>query len=162
MPIFIGMKVFITRNLNKDIDFINGMACVVDGYDSVNDGLRLITETGKRLTSYYWTDTNLGYISYHPIRPGYCSTILKYQGAELAHVTLYLDKLGVPGAAYTALSRVSAASDYLIGGNGVLKPDHFCPAHENLQRRVGLRAFAGRMTFSKACHKALRARQRRG
>eukprot|EP00973_Karenia_brevis_P014000 1899931-Karenia_brevis.AAC.1 len=50
MPIFIGMKVFITRNLNKDTDFINGMACLVDGYDRVNDGLRLVTETGKRLT----------------------------------------------------------------------------------------------------------------
>ena len=37
---------------------------------------------------------------------------MKFQGAELRHVTLWLDIAGVPGAAYTGLSRVKSAEDY--------------------------------------------------
>eukprot|EP00973_Karenia_brevis_P049547 6875151-Karenia_brevis.AAC.1 len=73
------------------------------------------------------------------MRPGYCSTIIKFQGAELEHVTLFLDTPGVPGAAYTAISRVSSSKDYLIGGT--VNRLHFTPAHMALQRRTGPRAY---------------------
>eukprot|EP00973_Karenia_brevis_P010628 1440139-Karenia_brevis.AAC.1 len=86
-----------------------------------------------------WSDRELGGISYHPVRPGYCSTIIKWQGAELEHATIFLDVAGVPGAAYTAISRVSNFEDYLIGGN--VKSAHFCPAIEGLKRRSGARAY---------------------
>ena len=72
-----------------------------------------------------WTDTDLGNHTYYPIRAGYCSTILKFQGSELVHVTVFLDKPGVPGAAYTAMSRVSYEADVLLGG--ILTPEHFTP-----------------------------------
>ena len=60
------------------------------------------------------------------MRPGYASTILKFQGAELDHVTVYLDAPGVPGAAYTAASRVKTGKDVLFGG--ALTREHFTPA----------------------------------
>ena len=54
---------------------------------------------------------------------------MKYQGAELEHVTVFLDAEGVPGAAYTALSRVSYGENFLIGG--VVRPAHFKPVDES-------------------------------
>ena len=62
----------------------------------------------------------------YPVRPGYASTIMKFQGAELDHITVWLDAVGVPGAAYTAASRVRRGSDILFGGD--LKAEHFKPA----------------------------------
>ena len=106
----------------------------------------MITYTGRRIVTYHRVDNDLGGISYHCVRPGYCSTIIKYQGAELKHLTLYLDVPGIPGAAYTALLRVAGAECYLIGSSeGVddLRLDHFAPANEDLLRREGRRAYGG-------------------
>ena len=69
---------------------------------------------------------DLGHRTYYPVRPGYASTILKFQGAGLNHVTVYLDAPGVPGAAYTAASRVKTGKDVLFGG--ALTREHFTPA----------------------------------
>ena len=135
-----GMQVSITKNICKDTGFVNGVQAVVEDYDSVWDGVRLLTTSGKRLTSYRKHDPDLGGVAYHCLRPGYCTTIIKVQGAELKHVTVWLDVPGVPGAAYTALSRVRAASDYLIGGN--VNEKHFTPAIEGWTVRYGPRAFA--------------------
>ena len=52
---------------------------------------------------------------------------MKLQGAELPHVTVYMDAKFVPAAGYTAMSRVKVASQCLIGG--WVTPDHFAPAH---------------------------------
>ena len=62
----------------------------------------------------------------YPFRAGYASTIHKLQGANLPHVTVYLDIPGMPAAAYVAMSRVSYDGDYLIGG--AVTPAHFVPA----------------------------------
>ena len=97
MPLYIGMKVVLTRNVCKTTDFVNGMVCRVEDYDKINDGLRMITCTGKRIVTYFRTDKELGGRGYPPVRLGYCGTIIKYQGAELKHFTLYLDVKGIPG-----------------------------------------------------------------
>ena len=89
-------------------------------------GLTVVTETNKRVIVWPWTDTDIGHRVYYPVRPGYASTILKFQGAELEHVTAYLDAPGVPGAAYTAASRVKRGQDVLFGGR--LTAEHFKPA----------------------------------
>ena len=47
------------------------------------------------------------------------------QGAELPHVTIYLDIPGQPAAAYVAMSRVKTDADYLFGGHYTKK--HFVP-----------------------------------
>ena len=44
-------------------------------------------------------------------------------------MTVYLDASGVPGAAYTALSRVSYGKDFLIGG--IVRAEHFQPVDES-------------------------------
>ena len=40
LPIFYGMQVYLTRNVRKDIDFVNGMRATVEAYDPCNRGLR--------------------------------------------------------------------------------------------------------------------------
>ena len=121
-----GMQVYLTRNVRKETDFVNGMLARIEKYDPATKGLTVITATNFRVVVWPWTDENLGYRTYYPVRPGYASTILKFQGAELDHVTVYLDAPGVPGAAYTAASRVKTGKDVLFGG--ALTREHFTPA----------------------------------
>eukprot|EP00975_Prorocentrum_lima_P038936 8178024-Prorocentrum_lima.AAC.1 len=75
------------------------------GFDHLTHSLRVLTATGQVVQMWPWTDSDRGGKVYYPFRPGHASTILKFAGAELPHVTLYLDARNVPGAAYTALSR---------------------------------------------------------
>ena len=74
--------------------------------------------TGNMLEVYQYTDPNVEAqnASYFPIRLGYASTIYKLQGAELDHITIYLDIPGQRAAAYVAVSRVRKDGDYLFGG----------------------------------------------
>ncbi len=51
MPLYIRMNVVLTRNVCKTTGFVNGIVCRVEDYDKVNDGLRLITSTGKRIVT---------------------------------------------------------------------------------------------------------------
>ena len=76
---------------------------------------------------FQYTDPNpeAQNVSFFPIRLGYASTIYKMQGAELAHVTIYLDRPGQRAAAYVAMSRVKNDGDYLFGGHYTKK--HFVP-----------------------------------
>ncbi|CAE7723579.1 unnamed protein product [Symbiodinium pilosum] len=130
MPVYVNMQVYLTRNVRKDIDFVNGMQCRVLGWDAQAAALRVETTTGHRFAVWPWTDTDLGNIVYYPVRPGYASTVGRFQGAELPHVTLYIDAPGVPAAAYTGLSRVSTGKDFLVAANGPLTAEHSVPARE--------------------------------
>ena len=98
----------------------------VESYDAKSKGLRVVTQTGYRVVIWPWTDDKLGNLTYYPVRPGYASTVMKFQGAELSHVTYYADCPGVHAAAYTALSRVRRGLDFLIGG--LIKKSSFVPA----------------------------------
>ena len=104
-----------TRNVRKDQDYINGMKCTAEDYDDTTGGLRVLTATGRRVLMTIYADEKLANREYYPLRLGYASTILRFAGAELPHVTVWLDVPHVPAAAYTAMSRVSYASDCLIG-----------------------------------------------
>ena len=117
VPIYKGMDIYITKNIRKDVDFVNGMLAVVLSFNPATRGLRVKTRTGHLIEVWRWSDPDHSGISYYPIRPGYCSTILKLQGAELDHISVYLDVPKVPGAAYTAISRVRTGKDFLIGGS---------------------------------------------
>jgi hypothetical protein len=127
VPIHKGMFVYLTRNIRKDTDYVNGMRCVVESYNRARNALVVVTATGKTISIVpeYHEEHDM---TYFPIRPGYASTIMKFQGAELEHVTLYLDRAKVPAAAYTAMSRVKMMSHILIGGN--VTPEHFVPARD--------------------------------
>ena len=130
LPVYVGMRVYLTRNVRKDVDFVNGMSCQVLGWDAGAKALRVETATGHRFAVWPWTDTDLGNMVYYPVRAGYASTVGRFQGAELPHVTLYLDAPGVPAAAYTGLSRVSTGKDFLLASKGPLTADHCVPARE--------------------------------
>ena len=128
MKLFKGMRLHITRNVNKEADFINGMEVTVQDYNSKCKCVHVVTKTGRHLAIYPITDwvKDAGYVTAYPLRPGYASTIHKLQGAELEHITVWLDRKGARAAAYVAISRVQRDSDYLIGG--VVTRRHFTPA----------------------------------
>ena len=128
LPIFRGMRVVFTRNVRKDVDFVNGMDGQVVAYNARSKAVEVVTTTQHRVVVWPWTDPDLGNLTYYPLKAGYADTIVKFQGAELTHVTAYLDCPGVPGAAYTALSRVSYGKDILIGG--AVTAAHFQPVDE--------------------------------
>ena len=119
-----GMKLFLTKNVAKDRDYVNGMVVEVETFDSSIQALLVLTRTGHRLALRPWTDPNLK-VAFYPIKPGYASAILKMAGAELEHAVVWLDRPHVPGAAYTAMSRVSYGQNLLLGG--LLTVDHFTP-----------------------------------
>jgi len=129
-PVYKGMRIYITRTLRRDNDYVNGMAGIILGWNQRFKSVRVETVTGHKLEITPFTDQDLGGIVFYPIRPGYASTILKMAGAELPHVTLYLNKMCVPAAGYTALSRVSSLDRILIGGK--ITADHFPPARESV------------------------------
>ncbi|CAE8650829.1 unnamed protein product [Polarella glacialis] len=126
LPLHEGMQVYFTRNVDKSRDFVNGMRGTVKSWNASVLALEVRTATGHDVQVFRWTDKDLGNMVYFPVRAGYASTIIKFAGAELPHVTLWLDKPHVPGAAYTGMSRVAYGRDLLIGGN--LNKDHFTPA----------------------------------
>ena len=89
--IYVGMRVALTRNINKDMDYVNGMTAVVLG--AYRHGIRVKTETGYEPVIYPWTDEYKN--TFFPMRAGYSNTLLKMQGATLDHATTYLYRPGV-------------------------------------------------------------------
>eukprot|EP00973_Karenia_brevis_P043333 6006721-Karenia_brevis.AAC.1 len=60
------------------------MKCRVHGYDTAHEAVIVKTDTGKFVAVVAeWDDKLERY--YFPLRPGFCSTVLKFQGAELDH-----------------------------------------------------------------------------
>ena len=104
---------------------MNGMDAEVVAYHVDKKCVEVVTATNHRVMVWPWADPDLNGLTYYPLKAGYADTIMTYQGAELEHVTVFLDAPKVPGAAYTALSRVSHAEDFLIGG--IVEAEHFQP-----------------------------------
>ena len=124
MPVYHGMRVHLTRNMNKEIDFVNGMeATVLQAYRS--GAIKVRTKTGYPVSVFPWTDPETR-VSFLPMRAGYACTLAKMQGATLDHVTVYLDKAGIEAAAYVALSRVRKDADWQYVGDPQV--GHFVPA----------------------------------
>jgi len=122
IPIYIGMRVMFTRNVNKETDYVNGMGAVVEGVSDA--GVRVITDTGYHVMVFPWTDDY--HNVYLPMRVAYASTLLKLQGATLRHLTIFLDVPNIEAAGYVALSRVKHDRDWrFVGDPG---RHHFTPA----------------------------------
>jgi ATP-dependent exoDNAse (exonuclease V) alpha subunit len=127
--IYQGLRVYLTKNMSKKDDFVNGMAGTVEAYDEQSKCLDVVTRTGKRLAVHLYTEQipGQGEVSYFPVRLGYACTVQKVQGSTLPHITIWLDVPGCRAAAYVAMSRVKYDKDYLIAGP--VCPRHFVPAH---------------------------------
>ena len=122
-PIYEGARVVLTKNLNKEIGFVNGMGATVLGLDRGNIIVR--TDQGRRIAVHPWTHPDTLRVHF-PARLGYASTLHKVQGATLPHITLWLDVANMPAAAYVALSRVEFDANWqFVGDPGV---HHFTPA----------------------------------
>jgi ATP-dependent exoDNAse (exonuclease V) alpha subunit len=122
VAIFAGARVILTKNLNKDIGFVNGMGATVQGLERNNVVVK--TDQGRLISVHPWTSPE--HVVHYPLRLGYASTLHKVQGATLKHVTLWLDVANFPAAAYVALSRVEYDAHWrYIGNPGV---HHFTPA----------------------------------
>ena len=128
LRVFKGLRVHLTRNLDKKGDFVNGMEATVLSFSHEKQTLMVRTKTGKRVAVYLYSDPDPAHnnpLPFFPVRYGYASTIYKMQGAQLPHVTIWLDRPGMRAAAYVAMSRVQKDTDYLFGG--VCKKKHFIP-----------------------------------
>ena len=90
-PIFFNMRVTLTRNINKEMDYVNGMGGTVLGVHRT--GLRVRTDTGFVIMVFPWTDEH--HRVFYPIRLGYAQTLMKIQGMTLQHLTIYLDVANV-------------------------------------------------------------------
>ena len=130
VPICKGMKLYLTQNVRKEDDFVNGMEVKVESFKpNAHAGALIVkTKTGHRLVVTMWTNTKVkNHAARHfPIRMGYASTIHKVQGDEFDHITIWLNKRCMPAAGYTALSRVRNSKSYMLGGK--LTCEHFVPA----------------------------------
>eukprot|EP00438_Fugacium_kawagutii_P018213 Skav230735 [mRNA] locus=scaffold401:633832:634707:- [translate_table: standard] len=125
VPIYKGMRLYLTRNVRKSDDYVNGMRCTVLSFDDTHDIIWVRTETGKRLPITRWHDPDHPTLVYYPVRLGYCSTVHKIQGDEFDFIIIFLNAENMPAVAYTALSRVKDSKSYLLGG--ILGPEHFTP-----------------------------------
>jgi hypothetical protein len=127
IPLFVGMQVYFTRNVDKARDITNGVRAEVLGWSARFKAVKVKTCTGKHEWVTAWHDKEMEGKVYFPIKAGYATTVLKVCGAELPHVTIWLDRPFTAGAAYTAMSRVSYGRDVLLGGD--MTPDHFAPTN---------------------------------
>ena len=126
--IYEGMRIFLTANICKEDDFVNGMSAEIQDYDQRSQCLEVLTRTGKRLAIHIVTHEleDGRRVACFPARLGYACTVPKVQGTTLPHITLWLDRAGCRAAAYVALSRVQKDEDYTIAG--IVSPAHFVPA----------------------------------
>ena len=71
-----GLRLVLTKNLDKEHDFVNGMACFVKAWDECSRCLEVQTITGRTLEVYQYTnpDPKAQNTSYFPIRLGYASS----------------------------------------------------------------------------------------
>jgi hypothetical protein len=122
VPVFIGMTLMLTKNINKEIDFVNGMTATVEGL--YNSGVRVRTRTGYEVMVFPWTDEE--HQVFFPMRLGYANTLMKMQGATLPHLTIWLDAPNVEAAGYVALSRVEYDAHWRFVGDPSVH--HFTPA----------------------------------
>ena len=123
IPIFVGARIQLTRNIHKEMDYVNGMGATILGLQQ--GGVRVRTDTGFIVVVYPWTDAE-SQSTYHPLRLGYANTLTKLQGATLDSMTLYLDVPNIPAAGYVALSRVRYDKHWRFVG--YLTRHHFTPA----------------------------------
>lgn len=130
--IYEGIRVFLTKNMDEENNFVNGMAARVEAYDTRSKYLEVLTRTGQRLAMHMVSNEleDGCRVTSYPVRLGYACTIPKVQGMTPPHVTMWLDSIACRAAASVAMSRVQKDEDYLIAG-GPLTPKHFVPAQQD-------------------------------
>ncbi|OLQ05723.1 hypothetical protein AK812_SmicGene11056 [Symbiodinium microadriaticum] len=130
LPIYAGMRVTLTRNVQKEQNFVNGMRAVVLAVQ--RSSVLVQTHCGDVISVFPYTDDEIliagqqRRVTYLPLRLGYATTLQKIQGATLEHITVWLDVPNVEAAAYVALSRVQYDENWRFMGH--VTRHHFTPA----------------------------------
>ena len=96
VPIHKDTQLYLTRNIRKKDDYVNGMLCRAEAWSATSGALRVRTKTNKRLYITPWTDVERGNVVYYPIRLGYASTVQKVLGDKVEHITVWLDTPNLP------------------------------------------------------------------
>ena len=102
LAVYRGMRVILTKNLNKETVFVNGMSAEVLAMG--RRGVLVLTKQARRIMVHPWTSPERA--THFPMQLGYARTLHKVQGAMLPHITARLDVKNMPAAAYVAPSRV--------------------------------------------------------
>ncbi|WP_422022100.1 hypothetical protein [Pyruvatibacter mobilis] len=86
MHLYKGLRVRLTKNVNKKEDYVNGMAATIESYNPRSGGIVVDTETGQTLCIYPITNDDVprGRVTYYPLRPGYADTVQKVPGRGAA------------------------------------------------------------------------------
>ncbi|CAE7787117.1 unnamed protein product [Symbiodinium sp. CCMP2592] len=127
LPIYVGMRVTLTRNVQKEQNFVNGMRAVVLAVQ--RSSVLVQTHCGDVISVFPYTDDEIFIagerrrVTYLPLRLGYATTLQKIQGATLEHITVWLD---VPNVEAAALSRVQYDQNWRFLGH--VTRHHFTPA----------------------------------
>ena len=133
----VGMKLMLTRNIDKERDQVNGVFCILEAVGL--HGIRVRTATNKaivvcpRTESQLLSDGSTAWATFYPMRLGYATTLHKLQGATLDYMALWLDQEGVRGAGYVALSRVRKDSAWCFFGR--LKTQSPCSPCTSMQKK---------------------------
>ena len=107
-PIYVGLRVTITQNRDKNLGVVNGAIGVIARRENHTLIVRL---SNNRCVSIYQVTRHDNIVVY-PLTPVYCLTICKYQGQTLNNVLLYLDTNRLDKATtYVALSRVQTLTN---------------------------------------------------
>jgi len=80
LSIFKGARVCFTRNVRKDIDYVNGMDAEVVGYHAHSKAIEVMTVTGHRVMVWPWSDPDLEGLTFYPLKSGYADTIRSTRG----------------------------------------------------------------------------------
>eukprot|EP00969_Alexandrium_andersonii_P212881 9400121-Alexandrium_andersonii.AAC.1 len=62
------MRVYLTRNVRKEDDYVNGMQCAVEAFDGRTKALRAMTKAGHRLVITPWADAEKQIAVCYPVR----------------------------------------------------------------------------------------------
>ena len=106
VPLYIGMKLMLTQNINKNIGFVNGQIVTVS---SVSGNTIVAVHPRGSIINIFPVTRIVNDIptTTYPCMAGYATTISKIQGQTLKEVVIWLDTATTPaGTAYIALSRV--------------------------------------------------------
>lgn len=121
-----GLKVMVTKNLDKDTGVVNGQMATIFG----NQGRTLLLKLPNGHSTFTYPvsmqEEDESWSTSYALIPAYAMTISKSQGATIKKLLLWMDCQSVPkGLGYVALSRVRALED--IAFLTPLCPSHFVP-----------------------------------
>ena len=85
MPVHVGARVTLAKNINKPGGFVNGMQGYIEG--TMRGGILVRTKANKSVVVFPWTDPEPK-VTFFSMRLGYANTLHKVQGATLDDITI--------------------------------------------------------------------------